>query len=462
MPKGHYNPSRLLRFVKLAASRRIDIVGVWNSEGLQAGSGWDTAITAALGVDRYGVYATPAYPWLEGTTGSGIGTGYNYASGAASYEYAANGTLFTYANPLIGTAGANQLQWLNWSAAPTAAGTKPLHVPLGDTKTDATGFAIYNIAGTSRNNPIPIAEALTFTFWGVNYTSGGSIKPIIRCNGTPNFAEVYNFGVITHTGTDGVVRKTSTNIAANAARSSWNGLGFRSHEGFNPATLIGPMFLTWMRACRTNKSTGIAVTPFYSVGSMSAYDIYEAINSVPQETFEHFFDVLCEYQTGGLSQHMAIIDVYEGSNQGTETLISAGAPNQVTADAVENYVWYMRAIVAKFRTGWTASGRDAANLCFRVSCSHPLNDTLPEAKMVTYRAALKAGMDFAGTDADVCVLDRAEISSLTEHLSKGDFADTVHLNHAGYLRTERKTWNTLLGGSWRSSRARGRVSGGSR
>lgn len=462
MPKGHTNAGRLLRFVKLARTRRMDVVGLWNSEGLQAGTGWDTAITAALGVDRFGVYATPAFPWLEGTAGSGIGTGYNYASAAASYEYNANGTLFTYANPLIGTAATAQLQWLDWSNAPTAAGTKPLHVPLGDTKTDATGFGIYNIAGGDRNNPIPITDALTFTFWGVNYTSGGSIKPIVRCVGTPDYAEVYNFGVITHTGTDGVVRKTSTNVAASAARSSWNGIAFRSHEGFNPATLIGPMFLTWMRACRTNKLAGIAVTPFYSVGSQSAYDMYEALSTLPIETFEHFFDVLCEYQTGGISQHMAIIDLYEGSNQGVETLISVAAPNQVTADAVENYVWYMRAIVAIFRSAWTTSGRSAANICFRVSCSHPLNNSAPEAKMVTYRAALKAGMDFADTDADVCVLDRAEICSLSKHVNRGDFADTVHLNHAGYLRTERDTWNALLGGSWRQGRARSRVVGGSR
>jgi hypothetical protein len=97
-----------------------------------------------------------------------------------------------------------------------------------------------------------------------------------------------------------------------------------------------------------------------------------------------------------------------------------------------------------------------------VSCSHPINDALPEAECATYRAALVAQTN-AATFPNVTILDRAALSPLAEMVNAGDFSDTVHLTDAGYIRTERKAWESLLGGgTWRAARARSRPMGSCR
>lgn len=450
MARGYHNPEPLRRMIRLAARRRIDIVGFWNSEGLQSSTGWDTAIQKAVGVDRYGVYATGCHAFCEGDGGSGSGVGYgDNTVPAETIETIANGTLFTYGNARVTTAPPPQLQHLDWSGAPAGsfAPTKPLYIEAAASNNTPTGLTVGNAAST---RPIPTTEALTWTFWGVNWGgTGGSFQPIVRLSGAP-FTVLNTYGTIAYTGTDGTITKTEVNIAADASRAT--GVQFRTHTGVNPTTMLGPLFLTYMRACRTNKTTGIAVTPFYSAGGRSAYDMWEAIDALPQETFEHLFDAVCTYQGADTAQHMAIIDIYEGSNQANETGVSASAPQPADADHPDNFVWYITSLISKITQGWIAAGKDPANLVFRVSVSHPINDAGVEAECAAYRAALVAGLDFNGTHSNVTVLDRSVISSLEAMIAASDFSDTVHLTDAGYLRTEQLAWDVLLANASRQDR----------
>ena len=44
----HYNANPLRKMIRKAASRRIDIAGIWNSEGTYVSWGWETGLFLAL------------------------------------------------------------------------------------------------------------------------------------------------------------------------------------------------------------------------------------------------------------------------------------------------------------------------------------------------------------------------------------------------------------------------------
>ena len=448
----YYNPKPLRDMIRRAANRRIDIVGIWNSEGLQSGTGWDTAIQQALGVDRYGVYATGCHSFCEGDAASGSGVGYwDTTDYSKTVETIANGTLFTYGNARVTTAPSAQRNALDWSSAPAGsfAPTKPLYIASGDSNNTPTGLSLG--ASTPPTGPFPAGDAITWTWWGVNWGgSGGSFQPIIRRSDSP-YTQLASLGTIAYTGTSGTILKSEYAQAADPARTYPS--AFRTHSGVNPTSMVGPLFLTYMRACRTNYNRGIAVTPFYSAGGRSAYDMYEALIGVPDLTWEHLFDAATTYQGAEITEHCMVVDIYEGSNQANETSVSAGAPQAGDATHPDNFVWYITQIIAQIQGYWFASGRQVSNLVFRVSVSHPINDSLIEAKCTAYRNALVAGLDFTDTHSNVTVLDRSASSSLSEMLAESDFSDTVHLTDNGYIRTERKAWKQLLATSSRLDRS---------
>jgi hypothetical protein len=434
---GVYNKRKLQNILKKASTQRVDIVGVHNSEGLQGGHGWDTAIQENL-KNTYGVYATAVYSMLENKA-LGAGVGYwDSTTTSKVVQYIANSGLGTAVGNQVTTAASDYLQHMNWSAAPVAdvGPNWPLHVPSGTNLATPTGLQI------NQSSVIPVAEALTFNFWGVNSDEAiGELKPIIRRANSP-FTTLYTFPIVYYTGTLGTIRKSTYSLAADGARTY--PIEFRTHEGWNPATMKGPLFLTYMRACRTNQANGIAFSPFYSLGGRSAYDMYMCLNAFPASSWQHYFDVLCEYQGASKANHYAVFDIYEGSNQAVETLVAAGAPVQATPSHVNNYVWYMQQIVAIIEAQWTASGRNVANIAFRMACSHPLNTAGTEATMETYRAALKSQLRFNAQEQRVCLVDYSELTTLASMVASNYFSDTIHLNRDGYIGLDSLAWIDIL------------------
>jgi hypothetical protein len=435
-----YNRSVLKNIVDKASSQRVDIVGIYNSEGLQGGNGWDTAVQESLN-PTFGVYGTAVYSFLENKA-LGAGVGYwDSTTTSKVVQYIANSGLGTATGGQVTTAAAHLLQHMNWSSAPSAdvGPVWPLHVTAAQSLTTPTGLQI------NESSIIPVNDALTFNFWGVNNDpeTGGSIKPIIRRANAP-FTSLYNFPTIGYLGTAGSIRKTTYNLAA-ATRNY--PIEFRTHEGWNPATMSGPLFLTYMRVARTNTTSGIAMSPFYSMGGRSAYDMYMVLNAFPTTSWNHYFDVLTEYQGVDKAQHTAVFDIYEGSNQTTETNVAAGAPVQGTPAHVNNYVWYMQQLVAIIEAKWTASGRDVNNIAFRMTCSHPVNAPATESPLITYRAALKNQLRFNAEEQRVCLVDYSEITTLGDMVTAGYFSDTIHLTRAGYIALDAMSWSEILAAS---------------
>lgn len=435
---GIYNASQLKKVLSRAITHRLDIVGVYNSEGLQLGNGWDTAIQENLN-PTYGIYGTAAYSFLENKA-IGAGVGYWDSTTASKVvQYIANGGLGTATGNQVTTAAAYMLQHMDWSAAPLAdvGPSWPLHVTAAQALSTPTGLQI------NESSVIPVNEALTFNWWGVNNAvgNGGNLKPIIRRGNAP-FTTLYTSPTLMYEGTEGSIRKETYNLAA-ATRNY--PIEFRTHEGWNPTTMSGPLFLTYMRACRTNKTNGIAMTPFYSMGGRSAYDMYMCLNAFPQTSWNHLFDVVCEYQHAQKSQHHALFDIYEGSNQAVETSVAAGAPVQGTPTHADNFLWYIQQLVSIIETKWVNSGRQLANIAFRVACSHPVKYAPTEAILVTYRNRLKTGLRFNNQEKRVCLVDYADMYTVNQMNSAGYFlsGDDYHLTRAGYIALDASAWTGI-------------------
>lgn len=448
----YYNPKPVRDLLRLAAIRRIDIAGIWNSEGNYLGHGIENGMFNALW-PRFPCYGMPMMSFLPSDPGNDATydqqIGPNWGSGGVEdywHQAGDGGTLYTLAYPQRASAPAAVRTCFDVA---TLSGTWGSQFPLYLSATAAGRWQAQNYNNyTTRRNPINIANALTCTVWSAQFSSGGgSFAAVLRDSDTsPN---IINLGTISCAGLDGGVTKTEGTAAADSARSSWGGLQFFAN------TFVNKVFASWWRWAETTKTAGFALHPLYSKGSMSAYDMYTAIFALPQNTWNHIFDVMTAYQGADLSQHVAIFDINEGANQAGEGSVAGGAPQPGDSDHPDNLVWYMLQIVAQIQSFWDLSGRSLSNIAFNLRVTHPINDDTAEAEMATYRTALKA-IDFTANPR-VTVMDMAEIASRAEMVASSDYQDATHLAYSGYLRVERKAWRGLLGDTTWRGRGHGRT-----
>lgn len=458
MPKGYYNVGPLRTMLSKARTQKVDIAGIWNSEGTYLANGILTGINEALR-PRLGIYGCPAVSFgMSNNDDSAVDSvvTYKYGSGGVQYYWhtLGNGSTWTAYKTERTSVNATQLDFFNWNGTEAVVAPNfPGHAPGA-----LAGWACWEIVNVSgRANPIPITDSMTATFWGAEFTTGGGSIAMTFRRADGAYTIVSNFGGSTsYAGTDGTMKKTEATVAADSSRSSWGGMQLIA------TSLTGKIFNTWMRVSHGTKTNGVAITPFYSRTSMSMYDMYLAVMGFTQLSYEHFFDVLTAHQGSNMNNHCVIFDLYEGSNFYSEGSVDAGAPVPGTANSPLNYVWYVQQIVAQIQGYWINSGRPVTGIAFRVSASHPINHAATEAGVDTYRAALKTGLRFNNQEARVTVMDRKELTPLTGMVAAGDFVDSTHLTYAGYVRTEQECWKPLLGSSWRQGRARSRVVGGSR
>ena len=456
----YYNANPLRKMIRKAASRRIDIAGIWNSEGNYLGHGMENGIFHALW-PRFQCYGMPAMSFLPSApsdeTSRDQQIGPNWGSGGAEHywvEAGNGGALYTVAYPQRASAPSPTRDSFDVVGVTGSFGPQfPLY--LGATQ---AGWVAYNYPRqTTRRNPIDISNALTCTAWGAQFTTGGgSFTAVLRRSDSP-FTNTINLGTISCSGTDGTVVKAEGTAVADSARASWSALQFYA------TAFTNKVFASWWRWSETGKSRGFALTPLYSKGSMSMYDMYAALaTGIPDASWNLMLDVLTGHQTSDASQQCLIFDIYEGSNFAGESSVDAGAPQPADADHPDNYVWYLEQIISRIQNLWELSGRDTSNLVFRVRCSHPINDGPAEAEVETFRAELRS-LDFtSATWRNVTVCDMKSLKSLASMVADGDFYDNTHLTYGGYLRTEKKAVNSLLNTGGGRSRNRGRLLAGAR
>ena len=453
----HYNANPLRKMIRKAASRRIDIAGIWNSEGTYVSWGWETGLFLALW-QRFECYGSMALSFgasLDGDAAVDSSTGPNWGSGASDNYFRNFGNGTTWTETKAQRASATAANRGAFDVTGLTAGKWGPHFPMYHGGGSITGWVNFELKRFStRENPLPIEDAFTVTFWGGEFTSGGgSVSAVWRYNGSTT---IHSFGTVSYAGTNGVIKKSEASHSADASRAAGSSLQLHCQ------TVTANLFLTWIRFCRTNQTRGFAVHPFYSCGSQSIYDMWEQLLAFPSSSWNHYFDVLTNYQGADLAEHCAIFDIYEGSNFAGETSVSGSAPQPADADHPDNYVWYVEQIIIHIRSLWELSGRSLDNLVFRVRCSHPINNSGTEAEVETFRAKLRE-LDFtADYLRNVTVCDMKALKPLASMVADGDFYDDTHLSYAGYNRLEKKAVNSLLNTGGGRSRNRGRLLAGAR
>jgi hypothetical protein len=452
----YYNPAPVRNMLRLASSRRVDIAGIWNSEGTYLGHGIETGLFQALW-PRFACYGTPMMSFGASSnddTAVDSVIGPNWGGGGVEYYMRSNGNGTTWAAIKAERAAAPTPQRDIFDVTGLPASSWGPHYPLSCAAGLAGWVAYETVTQTARANPISIQNAMTVTFWGSEFTTGGgSMAVTVRERSV--FTVAHNFGTVSYAGTDGVLKKSEASIAANSGRATWAGMQFFAQS------LTGKLFTTWFRMSETNKAAGFCLHPLYSRSSMSAYDMYSAIIALPDSSWYHIFDALTAYQGSDLSRHLCLFDINEGANQAGEASVAAGAPQPADADHPDNLVWYMQQIVTHIEGLWELSGRSLSGLAFNLRVTHPINDDTAEAEQATYRAALRS-IDF-DTYPRVTVMDMAEISSRAEMVAAGDYQDATHLKYSGYVRVEGKAWGGLLDSTtWRAGRSRSRPLGSCR
>lgn len=443
---GVYNTDPCRRLLRAATVRRVDIAGINNSEGLFGGHGYDHAEQLVF-ARRFGLYGqgiVTAASSDGGSSAAGMGL---FVSGANNVTGAVSGGVVTNARTNLASAPAALKANLDQTNTPNTAGgsigyspMEYVHVPSGSTE---TGFAGINWGNACLS--VPIAEALEFDFWRGQWGASGAsgtFTPLVRRDESP--FTVVNAGTAQAStgGTLGVMQQVTLTVAADAGRASWGRMAAFAFNGGAGRNVTGPAFITGMRMTRTNKLNGVARSCIYSAGSRTILSMWHWATLMPSTSWAHIFTMLCAKQNQALADQMLLVTIDEGTNQASETRFGTGAPNQTTANAAENFVFYMRGITAKIRAEWLASGRNPNNLAFNVRCTHGTT-VGNNATLIAYRAALLAGLDFAGVDKDTTLVDAELVRPQTVMTADGDFADTVHLTQAGYERCAADYWQAI-------------------
>ena len=386
-------PSTAFDAIGRASTRRVDIIGIGDSNEFMDGYGFDGALRKALAT-RFGLYATKI------TNGAWVGAP---STGASEL-------LGTFANCNTGYA----------------------YVPDGTSIAVGTQNGIFMGQTDSKGELIdPTANLRCHVSYGTFSTGSGSFKPIIRREESP-YTAIANGGVInTNTGSETLVR-SSFDVAASSARVGWLLSLKWTVSGGIPIT--GNFIGYGLRVENLDKSNGISFTSLYGRGGQSLWDMATTLQTeFTDDTLTNFFNEARRLQLDKNQKPIVVIYLNSGLNDRNETSVpSLGWRASTVGDSPTAYLDNLEAIAKRISDIWQINKWDERELFFWINPSHPVS-TPDDAELKSYR---KAAYTFAGSRARVSVVDFENITSSTEMLSNGWYknsgADTSHLTTAGY------------------------------
>ncbi|MER9278708.1 hypothetical protein [Mesorhizobium sp. M0522] len=400
--------SPLALFAK-AATQRIDIVGIGDSNQVLSGFGWDHGFQYAM--SRYfPMYATGLLSQNE-NNGSGSGVGYLYSRAAAGVIGAVSGAPVDLGKYLNKGSGALFPAYYTYVADGNIVGSNSL-----------IGLVL------SPNCLIDNGGALDFDLhWGSFDSGAGTFRPYVRLGQSPfTTLAVAAVPLSSNTGAF-AMQRTTLSIAADPTRAD-------KQVEFKPLRtasdgITGPYFSTYMRASNPARPNGFSYhTLEYRGGQPArtmAYDIQQASN----ETLTHYFAEVRRLQ-GPIK--CVIIMVNSGLNDRNETQASVGPAAVADGDSPEAFVDNCTAIVQRIQAIWTLNGWSQDELHFVFMVSHPQSDP-DDAELESYRSAILA---YAATLSQGYAIDLAAKITSAQMLALGYYAsagtDKNHMTQAGY------------------------------
>lgn len=398
-------------FLQAAATQRVALVRLGDSNQLLGGHGWDHGFQKAS-ADLYGLYATPLISHNE-NYGLGGGVGYRcqfLAQGSLVGSAAATIPLF---DDLIRFGGPISVHLLSSVSGFVNSGTM-------------TGVYL------EADWPGDVAGPLRYSIWTGRFPSlGGSFRPGWWRADT-NQAEMYGSGPwpTGPAAAAGITRLDCDLPAAPRACALRAGPAIPGHEH-----IIGPWLATYQCVSNRDRLAGVSSHTFVAAPGRSLYDYAASLNTTPDATIAHFFSCVGELMSQVGQDRRVIILVDGGLNDRNATAQSLG-PRPELSSTGPGFADNARALVTRITSVLSAAGWTTDEYCFVFSVSHPVSDNprdFYERRLTDFRAALE---QMALADGDITALNPARLTTASEMLALGYYfnggADRDHLTQPAY------------------------------
>ncbi len=399
-------PTTALDAISRASSRRVDIVGIGDSNQLMDGYGFDYALRNALS-NRFGLYATAP---LSGentaqfpVATSGASTEQSkYILSSLNYLYVAEGTVISSAT-------------LN-----------------GITVGGSTGNIKYRIDTASK---------LRCHFAYSTFASGaGSFKPGVRIEQSPWSVKKMSDLINTNTGNESKVL-TYFDLDADASRAGLP-LGFKWTVP-QQSPIAGHFLSYFMRIEDLSKQNGICFSTIYGAGGQSLWDMVAKMLEYSIQHLTNYFSEIRRLQLSKNQEPMVVIYINSGLNDQNETSSpSWGWRESTDGKSATAYLDNLEALAKRISDVWQINGWNEKELFFWINPSHPTS-TPDAAKLKAYR---KAAYTFAGSRSRVSVVDFENLTSEAELTANNWYRtpdDHYHLKLAGYEALSQRIVNLV-------------------
>ncbi len=419
-PPGVVDAEDLKPFFDAARVRRVDVIGISDSNQIHHGVGWDQGFNVAL-AERFSMYATPLVSCApsNGTQG--------YLSGALVFP---TEIPVQQPVPLVFTNFWNSIP----AVTPSGIGNLAAGVSFGPS---LAGVAI------AANSPIGVTGPLRFTFsYGAYPTPGGGFRPQFRYNGPNSYGGwqqgdwVSSFNPASHE-----MRTATFDIPAGDRG------GNDVYAGYTrPASepMLGPIFLGLMRAENRDRTVGVSYsTLIYDAGEGLRTMASRLIN-MPTSQLQYYFTEVTRQQNS--PSKMVLVCINSGFNDPNETLSSIGPAQINDSFSGESYADNLLALKNRITQAWVACGYDVSGLYFLVFPSHPPPVFHFAHYLTPYR---QAAAQFAAQHPRIASVDFDRLITWEQMAGNNWYyfstIDTYHLSTAGYEGMSGLLFNALLG-----------------
>lgn len=409
MTAALYKGENIYRWVAAAATRRVDVWSIGNSNEILNATGWNSGLI--LGIrDQWNMYATGlTSPRENESNGAGNGEGWVYGGSSYLANHSAPPAPFDQYQLGIGPQTGSY-----FVASPTPARGGAIRLfpeawANNDTHPPANGVRFHARIGTFAANP-------------------GTYYEFARRD-SPPWNILRNVGPISVTGAaDGLEWiQFDVDTSAHADQNIICGLGQT-----NQTNGSGNFFNLWMQCEAHGQQTGVCYSTVGYLGGRSLREHVERWQALTATNIREMIESTVRLQNG---EPMLLIRVAEGLNSRNDMANSAG-PNPAPANTQAGYYDDLVAFRNVIQPQWESLGYKPENLFWMSVPDHPVEDddsTLTFARYASIRFADDYGAAFY--DSNVAT-SRQEIADNGWYLGGG--STNPHLEAAGYAALGRR------------------------
>ena len=395
------NLSSVGKRLTLAATRRIDLVMIGDSNQLKDGYGFTRGMNKVL-ADRFGEYATSHF----------VNTGYQ------GYP------------EVFG-------QTIEFSDE-----TETNHINLGyNPQTTVSDITLNKGILLPDDSPIDTTQHIRFWMGYAGFDHGsGSVQLKVRREQSP-WTQL------------GSTKTINTNTGDFGYHIDYIDLEAGSHTEGGPikggiaanSNVVAPFTFLWQRAEQINAENGISCHTLYGVGGDSLWDMAEYLNNLTDASLSSFFSETRRLQLSKLLDPIVVVYINSGFNDRNEEGTPTKGPYKYSDSSTrEGYIDNMKSVISRIENIWELNGWNKSELSFLLIGSHVMSDP-NDAEIKTYRDGLTA---LCASRENLSTVDLSEHMTFAEAEAANWYVatnETVHLVDEGYNAVSQKIINALVG-----------------